>query len=357
MRLRRSLVVVLTAVLAALAGTPAVARAGADQAGIQVALRSLGLYLGPIDGLVGAQTTAAMRALQERAGLPATGAVDTRTRAALGPLAAPGFGSRVIRQGDFGLDVSVLQFLLGGRGDYAGALDGFFGPKTVAAVERFQRSAHTAPDGVVGPATLELLVRAAPAPRARPRTETTVYVVRPGDSLTAIAAQAGVTLQRLALLNHLDPRRVLLIGARLRVPARAPAVSLAAAPSSVRARLDAWSAKLGVSPNLVRALAWMESGYQPNVVSDVGARGVLQTLPSTRAYVETVLLGRSVPHTLDGDIEVGIVYLRHLLQVFGGDQSLALAAWYQGERAVRQYGPYEMTKPFVADVLALSSRM
>jgi soluble lytic murein transglycosylase-like protein len=101
----------------------------------------------------------------------------------------------------------------------------------------------------------------------------------------------------------------------------------------------------------------MESGFQPDVVSKVGARGVLQTLPSTRQYVETTLLGHPVPQTLDGDIEVGVVYLRHLLQSFGGDQSLALAAWYQGEAAVRTAGVYSVTKPFVADVLALSQRM
>jgi soluble lytic murein transglycosylase-like protein len=121
--------------------------------------------------------------------------------------------------------------------------------------------------------------------------------------------------------------------------------------------LDAWAARLGVSTHLVRALSWMESGYQPDVVSDVGARGVLQVLPETRDWVELVLLGHPVPRTLDGDIEVGVLYLRHLLQVFGGDERLALAGWYQGERAVRDNGLFKVTKPFVANVLALRSRM
>ena len=40
-----------------------------------------------------------------------------------------------------------------------------------------------------------------------------------------------------------------------------------------------------------------------------------------------------------------------------GALRLALAAWYQGERAVRRRGVYEVTKPFVADVLALRARM
>jgi hypothetical protein len=84
---------------------------------------------------------------------------------------------------------------------------------------------------------------------------------------------------------------------------------------------------------------------------------VLQTLPSTRAYVETVLAGHPLPHTVDGDIEVGVLYLRHLLQAFHGDDSLALAGWYQGERAVQENGIYNITKPFVADVIALRARM
>jgi hypothetical protein len=46
-----------------------------------------------------------------------------------------------------------------------------------------------------------------------------------------------------------------------------------------------------------------------------------------------------------------------LLQVFHGDEHLALAGWYQGEKAVRENGLYKITKPFVADVLALRARM
>ncbi|MDX6426183.1 MAG: hypothetical protein QOD52_1588, partial [Gaiellaceae bacterium] len=92
-------------------------------------------------------------------------------------------------------------------------------------------------------------------------------------------------------------------------------------------------------------------------VSSAGARGVLQTLPTTRSYVETVLAGRKIPQSVDGDIEVGILYLKHLLGVFGGDERLALAGWYQGELAVKKHGLYKVTKPFVANVLALRNRM
>ncbi len=349
------------AVIAAVAAlaAPAGALAGVNPqiAGLQVALRAHGLYLAQIDGIAGARTAAAVHAFQRAHHLP-VGAADTRTRIALGPLGRPLFGSRVLKHGDFGLDVAVLQFLLTRRGVYTGALDGYFGSETGAALKRYQRVMHLSADSIVGPRTLSAIATRdrvpvrTPAPKA---VASTVHVVRGGDTLTAIAKRAGTTIAAVASLNHIDPAKPILIGQRLRVPA--PTAGLAATQSDVRVRLDAWSGTLGVDPHLVRALAWMESGFQTRIVSSAGARGVLQTLPTTRDYVETVLVGRRIPHTVDGDIEVGVVYLRHLLAVFRGDESLALAGWYQGERAVREHGVYNVSKPFVANVLALKLRM
>jgi soluble lytic murein transglycosylase-like protein len=124
----------------------------------------------------------------------------------------------------------------------------------------------------------------------------------------------------------------------------------------VPALLEHWAGIYRVDPSLVRALAWMESGYNPNLVSNAGARGVLQVLPVTRQYVETVLLGRRVPQTVAGGIKVGVVYLRHLLREFNGNERLALAGWFQGPASVRRDGVTRGTRVFVADVLALRSR-
>jgi peptidoglycan hydrolase-like protein with peptidoglycan-binding domain len=351
----------------ALLALPGLAQAGVNPqiAGLQVALRAHGLYLAQIDGVAGPRTTAAVHAFQRKHGLP-VGLADARTRAALGPLGRPLFGSRVLHRGDFGFDVSVLQFLLTRHGVYAGALDGYMGKETTAALRRYQRLMHLRADAVLGPRTLTSIVardrvpvRSAPPAAAAATTTSTVdvplHVVQVGDTLTSIAAAAGTTVPALAALNHIDPAKPIVIGQKLKLPAQPAA--LAPSSSVVRGRLDAWSAKLGVDPHLVRALAWMESGFQTRIVSNAGARGVLQTLPTTRVYVETVLAGHPLPHTVDGDIEVGILYLRHLLQVFHGDESLALAGWYQGERAVREHGVYNVSKPFVANVLALRTRM
>ena len=126
--------------------------------------------------------------------------------------------------------------------------------------------------------------------------------------------------------------------------------------STVRAHIDRWAAHYGIPVNLARALAWQESGFQTNVTSSVGAWGPMQVIPETWTFVETVLLGRSVPRTGEGGVEVGMTLLNHLLKRFNGDQRLALGAWYQGEKAVRERGFYDETKVFVANVLALAGR-
>lgn len=328
-------------------------------AGLQVALRSWGLYAGPIDGISGPLTAAGLHTFQRRHKLP-VGVANVRTRVALGPLGHPLFGSRLLKRGDFGWDVSVLQFVLTRDGLYHGALDGYLDASTQAALRHFQSHARLQVDGIAGRRTLaSLAVRAHVPVRIVPVAERwAVYVVRSGDSLTSIARRFGTTIRTLAQANHLTVSHVLLIGRHLRIPETKPSTAEpVTAPSDVRALLDAWAAREGVDPTLVRALAWMESGYQTTLVSSAGARGVLQMIPSTRRYVERVLLHRHLPNSVDGNIEAGVVLLKHLLGVFDGNESLALAGWYQGERAVRTRGVYAVTRPFVADVLALRARV
>ena len=271
-------------------------------AGLQVALRAYGAYLGPIDGIAGAGTVRGVRRFQHRAGLHVDGKAGAATRRALGPLGRPLFGSRTLRRGAFGWDVSVLQFLLARRGELV-PIDGFFDARTARALRRFQRSRRLATDGIVGQRTLAAFTR--PAPQA----------VRP------------------VLVRAITPA------------------------TKVRTLLDYWAARYGVSKKLVRAVAWMESGFQTNLTSAAGAWGVMQILPTTWSYVETVLVGNEVPRTASGNIRVGVLYLRQLLREFAGDERKALAGWYQGERAVRAHGIYNQSRTFVADVLALRERM
>jgi transglycosylase-like protein with SLT domain/LysM domain-containing protein/putative peptidoglycan binding protein len=344
---------------------PAGAALNPQQAGLQVALRAQGLYDGPIDAIVGPKTVAAIRAFQRTHGLRVTGLADVRMRRELGPFGSPLFGSRTISHGEFGWDVAVLQFLLVRHG-ISVPVNGYVDGPTVRGLRRYQRELHLMADGVVGRATYTALGLQTRIPVRASATTTTVttvrrYTVKPGDSLTAIARRHHTTLGTLARLNHLDPHRYLLIGTKLRLPAKVVSVTRtsvsATNATAVRAAIDRWAAHFGVDPSLARALAWMESGYQNDVVSPVGAQGVMQLLPSTWKYVETTLLGHKVAHDADGNVQVGLALLHHLLGVFGGNERLALAAWYQGERAVRQVGVYKVSRVFVSDVEALKTRM
>jgi Transglycosylase SLT domain/Putative peptidoglycan binding domain len=265
-------------------------------------LRAYGLYTGAIDGVAGPRTVRGVRRFQHRVGLREDGKAGPATRRALGPLGRPLFGRRTLRRGSFGWDVSVLQFLLARRGELV-PISGYFDGRTEHALRRFQRSRHLTIDGVAGRRTLTAFLR-------RPRT-----AVHP-----------------------------VLVSAVVAPPA-----------TRVRPLLDYWADRYGVDRRLVHAVAWMESGYQTNLTSPAGAWGVMQILPPTWKYVETVLLGQKIRHTVSGNIRVGVLYLRQLLGEFRGSERLALAAWYQGPASVRRHGVLHATKIFVANVLALKS--
>ena len=360
--------VLVAAVVAAVAAAAApAARASSPNpqiAGLQVALREQGLYRGAIDAVSGPETVAAVRAFQRSHGLRVTGLVDARMRTALGPLGRPLFGARTLRHGDFGWDVAVLQFLLVRQGIEV-PVNAYFDRPTLRGVRTLQRRLHLKADGVVGADTLASLVKRDPVPLARRRTvlvSRRTHVVKPGESLWVLAKRYHTTVAKLAKLNHLNLARPLLVGAKLRLPAARkiavqPVADRTESVTSVVSLLDRWAAHYGVPARLARALAWMESGYNNSLVSSVGARGIMQIMPGTWQYVETVLIGRKVSHDASGNVRIGVAYLHHLLSDFGGNERLALAGWYQGEASVRQQGMLAVSRRFVADVLALQLRV
>jgi murein DD-endopeptidase MepM/ murein hydrolase activator NlpD len=155
----RAALVVLCAALALFlpVSAPAGTYGDADVAALQVGLRALKLYQDDIDGLVGDQTLAGLRKLPG-----ATTALAPATRAALADYGSHPLGSRPLVTGTSGWDVAALQFLLAWHGFPSGPFDGAFGPRTEAALIRFQQWAEIPPIAVAGPLTLAAL-RARPA--------------------------------------------------------------------------------------------------------------------------------------------------------------------------------------------------
>ena len=376
MRLRLLLIGIAAAAVAATAPPAFASGRNPQTAGLQVALRAQGLYRGTIDAVSGPGTVAAVRKFQRIHGLRVTGIADARTRRALGPLGRPLFGARTLHRGNFGWDVAVLQFLLVRQG-ISVPVNAYYDGPTLHGVRMLQHRLHLRRDGVVGPHTLSAIVSRQPVPLAHGvtvvavhharahRTSRRVHVVHAGESLSSIARRYGTTVAKLAHLNHLDPTHVLLIGTKLRIPAGSrpqqvktqPAAYRTTSIESVRSLIDYWAAHYGVDVHLVRALAWMESGYNNSLVSSVGARGIMQLLPTTFRFAETVLIGHRLTHNANGNVRAGVAYIAHLLHDFHGNKRLALAGWYQGERAVRKHGLYKVSRPFVANVLALAQRM
>lgn len=350
---RVSVLLIVLAIAGAACGEAA-ALAKVQVPGVQVALYRHGHYKGPIDGIAGPETKRAIRAFQRSQGLKPDGIPGRRTRAAFGRFGGKLFGARMLKRGMVGFDVSVLQFLLGKRGFPPRYLNSNFGAATERLVRKFQRRMRLPSDGLVGKRTrAALLTGGRWRPRTVQRAASHRHVVRPGETLTAIATRAGTTVAALARTNRLDPQRFLLVGTRLVVPkARASASSTA-----VVASLNRWAARYGVSAKLARALAWQESGFQNHVRSRVGAAGVMQVIPATWFFAERFLIGTPVPRTADGNVRVGVAYLGHLLREFRGNVRLALGAYYRGPAAVRRHGLGPETRHFVANVLALRGRV
>ncbi|HET7745263.1 MAG TPA: peptidoglycan-binding protein [Gaiellaceae bacterium] len=346
--MRRFAVVCVAVSAAFLALAPGGLAASARVAALQIAVRAHGLDPGPIDGVAGPRTRGALVSFQRRRRLVPDGKLGPATRRALGTRGRPLLGQRELAPGAIGWDVAVLEFRLRRYGLPARAIDGRFTGATSAALRRYQRRYGLVPDGIAGPHTYRVLAIRGPV---------RIHVVASGESFFSIAARYRVSPWQLARTNGLSLTRVIVPGQRLVLPAGARVrvrVPVQFAPSgSVRAAIDHWSAVYGVDARLARALAWMESGFQEDVVSNVGAIGVMQLLPETWDFVDTVLLGVRTPRTYDGNVRAGVRYLRWQLDQFGGDVHLALAGWYQGARAVREVGIYDDTKLFVRIVLEL----
>jgi hypothetical protein len=155
-------VVVTLAVAAPAAHADGSARAAhgpsANVAALQVALRALHHYNGPIDGIKGPQTRRGIRRFQRAHNLAVDGIAGPRTRRALGRRGRPSLGRRVMKRGHRGWDVAALQFLLTRRG-FRTSIDGGFGSATDATVRSFQRSRGLTADGLAGRATIRAVKR------------------------------------------------------------------------------------------------------------------------------------------------------------------------------------------------------
>ena len=130
--------------------------------------------------------------------------------------------------------------------------------------------------------------------------------------------------------------------------------SIVAPPRAVRSKHDLAKTveraarENQLPPELIHSVIAVESGYNANAVSPKGALGLMQLVPSTAER-----FGVSDAFDPADNIRGGARYLKYLLDLYSGNDALALAAYNAGEAAVARYGgipPYLETQNYVEQV-------
>jgi len=178
-------------------------------------------------------------------------------------------------------------------------------------------------------------ISGAPPPGAVPAPVTTASVGAPRFANALASALGGSDAQTV------DPS----------VLAAAPAP---VPPEQIDALVEQNASTWQVDPSLIKAVIANESGFNAAATSKVGAQGLMQLMPETAAS-----LGVRNPYDPVQNVAGGTRYLRSLLDRFGGDSRLAVAAYNAGPEAVEKYGgvpPYAETQNYVQNVLASADR-
>jgi soluble lytic murein transglycosylase-like protein len=115
------------------------------------------------------------------------------------------------------------------------------------------------------------------------------------------------------------------------------------------------AAKYNLPSKLIKAVIRAESNFNSQAVSIAGAQGLMQLMPATAEE-----LGVKNPFDIDQNVDGGTRYLRKMLDKFGGDIKMALAAYNAGPGTVERYQgmvPYRETKQYVNRVLRFSRQL
>src|SRR5207253_1203021 len=167
----------------------------------------------------------------------------------------------------------------------------------------------------------------------------------PFTSTTALRAQTAAA--EVLAQTVTDPAS----SAASTTPPTTESASTFVSSEKVNAAIEAAAARHSADAELVRAVIKVESNFNPRAVSRKGAMGLMQLMPQTARSLK-------VAHPFDPteNVEAGVRHLKRLLENFGGDLKLSLAAYNAGSGAVQRHNgvpPYAETQAYVRQITAL----
>jgi len=210
---------------------------------------------------------------------------------------------------------------------------------------------HLSSDGVTGAAAQESAV---------------TVTVAAGETLAAIAARQHTSVAQLAAANGLRNPNFIYAGQVLHLSAAGWTAAVGSLPAALlanpgrlvlRYHFIQAATTYGVSPRLLEALCWWESGWQQSAVSSTGAVGVCQMEPQTAAYVNASLVnGRQLNiHSAADNIAMAAALLHQLFGQANGNPRLAIGAYYQGFPSIARRGLLPETQTYVRGIQAYAS--
>ena len=190
------------------------------------------------------------------------------------------------------------------------------------------------------------------------------YVVQPGDTLSAIAFQHGISTNLLQTANGISDADYVYIGQVLTIPSaysdpELPALAFPDRPwdPSLEAMIEEIAWIEGVDAGLVKAVATVESSWNQWAISSAGAIGIMQVMPGTVWWLEWEVFGFDFNERESAwdNVRLGARYLRILLDAPGGDYYDAVAAYYQGLSPTEAGVYYAGTADYASMVLAVKA--
>jgi len=132
-------------------------------------------------------------------------------------------------------------------------------------------------------------------------------------------------------------------------------IDLKAQSTNIDEIIETFSEKYGIDGDFIKAIIKQESGFNTRATSKKGAMGLMQLMPKTAQS-----LGVIDAYNPSQNIEGGVKYLKSLLDKYGDNKELALAAYNAGPGAVKKYGgipPYKETQNYINAIMGTYNKV